>query len=498
MTGSVILVGAGPGDPGLITVKGLEALETAQVVVYDRLVGPALLARIPVDAEHINVGKEAFHHPIPQEEINRILLDKALEGKRVVRLKGGDPFVFGRGGEELELLAQHGVPFSVVPGVTSAVAAPVCVGIPLTHRDYAASLHIVTGHRRAGQPLDIDFGALVRAGGTIVFLMGVSTLPELMDGLLCAGMPGDTPAAVVENGTTPLQRRVDGTVDTMAVRAAEAEVKSPAITVVGAVCALAERFEWFERGPLFGRGILVTRPRERAGTLTARLRALGARVWECPCIRTVPIVPSALPEDFSGYEWLVLTSPAGVVCLMDELERQGRDARALGGVKLAAIGPGTAAELKKYRLRANYLPELYDAAHLGAGLAERTAGRVLLFRAEEGSPGLTEALSAAGVSWDDVSAYRTEYGAERADELRALLRGGEIDTVTFTSASTVRGFLAAAGGGFDPARITGVCIGPVTAAEAERHGIRTVTAECATLDGLLAAVVTQAEIGFHP
>ena len=291
MPGKVTLVGAGPGDPGLLTRKGLEALQNAEVVVYDRLVGPAILALMPEHAEQINVGKQASHHPIPQDQINRILLDKALEGKNVVRLKGGDPFLFGRGGEELELLVQHGVPFEEVPGITSAIAAPAYGGIPVTHRDCCSSLHIVTGHQRAGKELDIDFEALVRTGGTLVFLMGVSALPALCRGLLDAGMAPDTPAATVESGTTPAQRRTSATLADLPRRAAEVGVESPAVIVVGQVCALAEQFDWFDRLPLKGKTVVVTRPKERAGTLSGRLRSLGADVWEYPCIATVPLEP---------------------------------------------------------------------------------------------------------------------------------------------------------------------------------------------------------------
>ena len=296
MPGKVTLVGAGPGDPGLLTRKGLEALERADVVVYDRLVSPAILALMPEGAVKINVGKEASRHPVPQEQINRILLEQAQQGHNVVRLKGGDPFLFGRGGEELELLAEHRIPFEEVPGITSAIAAPAYGGIPVTHRDCCSSLHIVTGHQRAGKELAIDFEALVRTGGTLVFLMGVSALPTICAGLLDAGMASDTPAAVVERGTTPAQRRGGGA----------PAVQSPAVIVVGGVCALADQFDWFDHLPLKGKRVVVTRPRERAGTLSARLRALGADVWEYPCIATVPIVPcpdvDGALERLSGYE----------------------------------------------------------------------------------------------------------------------------------------------------------------------------------------------------
>ena len=269
MPGKVTLVGAGPGDPGLLTRKGLEALQKAEVVVYDRLVGPAILAMMPETAEQINVGKEASHHLVPQDQINQILLDKALEGKNVVRLKGGDPFLFGRGGEELELLAEHGIPFEEVPGITSAIAAPAYGGIPVTHRDYCSSVHIITGHQRAGKPLTIDFEALVRTKGTLVFLMGVTAMPAIVEGLLSAGMDGETPAAMVESGTTPAQRRCDATLRTLPERAVEMGIHSPAIIIVGKVCALSEKFCWFDKLPLKGQRVLVTRPRERAGSEAA-------------------------------------------------------------------------------------------------------------------------------------------------------------------------------------------------------------------------------------
>ena len=275
MPGKVTLVGAGPGDPGLLTRKGLEALQRADVVVYDRLVSPEILALMPEGAQQIDVGKQAARHPVPQEEINRILLEKAQAGHNVVRLKGGDPFLFGRGGEELELLAAHGVAFEEVPGITSAIAAPAYAGIPVTHRDCCSSLHIVTGHQRAGKALDIDFEALVRTKGTLVFLMGVSALGAIVAGLLGAGMDRDTPAAVVERGTTPAQRRIAAPLGELPAAAEAAGVVSPAVIVVGGVCALAEQFDWFDRLPLKGRTVAVTRPKERAGTLPGAGRGPG-------------------------------------------------------------------------------------------------------------------------------------------------------------------------------------------------------------------------------
>ena len=487
MPGKVTLVGAGPGDPGLLTQKGLEALQGADVVVYDRLVSPEILALMPETAQQIDVGKQAARHPVPQEEINRILLEKAQAGHNVVRLKGGDPFLFGRGGEELELLAAHGVAFEEVPGITSAIAAPAYAGIPVTHRDCCSSLHIVTGHQRAGKELDVDFEALVRTKGTLVFLMGVSALGAIVAGLLGAGMDRDTPAAVVERGTTPAQRRISAPLGDLPAAAEAAGVVSPAVIVVGGVCALAEQFDWFDRLPLKGRTVAVTRPKERAGTLTARLRALGARVWEYPCIATVPLDPcpalDGALDRLGEYQWLALTSPAGAEVLWKKLEERGRDARALGGVRLAAIGSGTAKALAAHGLRADYVPEVYDAAHLGAGLPAE--GRVLILRAAEGSPALTEALAARNIGYDDVATYRTVYENPRSQALRAAVEGGEVDLVTFTSASTVKGFVSSVGADADFSKLVGACIGAQTAAEARKHGIPVRVAGEATVDALV-------------
>ena len=488
MKGKVTLVGAGPGDPGLLTLKGREALGRADVVVYDRLVGEGVLAMMPPGAEKIDVGKRSAHHPVPQDEINEILLQKALEGKNVVRLKGGDPFVFGRGGEELEKLCERGVEFEVVPGVTSAVAAAAYAGIPVTHRDCCSSLHIITGHARAGKPLQIDFDALCRAGGTMVFLMGVSAMPRIVEGLLGAGMPPETPAAMVESGTTAAQRRCLATLGTLPEKAAAMGIHSPAVIIVGEVCALAERFGWFDRLPLRGRRIVVTRPRERAGTLCSRLRALGADVLEYPCIETVPIDPC--PEldraigRLGGYEWLCFTSPAGVDVFFGRLGALGLDARALSGVKIAVIGTGTAGALLLHGLRYDLMPEVYDARHLGELLAARAQGRVLIARAELGSAELTAALDGRAAAYDDVAVYRTVYASPRSDELRHELEDGGRVFVTFTSASTVKGFAGSLEGA-PLGSVVGLCIGRQTAEAAGKLGIETYTAEKATIDELI-------------
>lgn len=489
MAGKVTLIGAGPGDPGLLTCKGRDALARADVVVHDRLVSPDVLALAPETARMVDVGKDAGRHPVPQEKINQILIDEAFAGHRVARLKGGDPFLFGRGGEELDALASAGIDFEEIPGVTSAIAAAAYAGIPATHRDYASSLHIVTGHARDGAALDVNFEALVQAKGTLAFLMGVAALPAIVQGLLDAGLDAATPAAMVERGTLPDQRRCCATLGALRERAAEMEIRSPAVIVVGGVCALSDRLCWFERLPLHGKRILVTRPADRAGTLSGKLRELGAGVAEFPCIRTEEILPcpamEAALEKISDYEWMGFTSAAGVEAFWKCLRGMGKDARALGGVKLAAIGAATGKALEGHGLSADLVPEVYDAAHMGAALAKTATGKVVLLRAEEGSPALTDALDEAGVAYDDIAVYRTIYDNPRSGELRADVENGRFDFVTFTSASTVKGFVSAIGGDADFGHFLGLCIGKQTAQEAEKFGIQVKIAEKASIDALV-------------
>lgn len=487
--GSVILVGAGPGDPGLLTQKGRQAIENAQVVVYDRLVSPAILSLIPRDAEKINVGKESSNHLVPQEEINRILLRKAQEDKRVVRLKGGDPFLFGRGGEELELLEAAGIPFQVVPGVTSALSVPAYAGIPVTHRDFCSSVHIITGHARAGAELHIDFEALRRTGGTLVFLMSVSSLPRICRGLLDAGMAPDMPAAVVERGTLPRQRKLVSTLEKLPSEAEKTGVKSPAIIVVGKVCALSSRFDWFDGLPMKGKTVVVTRPEDRSGTLTQRLRELGAEVVDYPCIRTVareenPELEEAM-ENLSRYRCLVFTSPAGPEIFFRRLRAAGRDARALSGLTLAAIGPKTAKAMERFGVTADLVPETYDSDHLAKAL-ETVEGPVLLCRASRGSTALPEMLERKGIPFADVPVYDTVYAAPAPQKVDALL--GETLLVTFTSASTVRGFVESLPGR-DLKNVIGCCIGKQTEAEAKKYGLATVVSQEATMESLVECIL---------
>ena len=486
-TGKVWLVGAGPGDAGLMTRRGYEVLQGADVVVYDALVGDGVLCSVPRGARAIDVGKRAANHTMRQEQISEVLLKEALAGNKVVRLKGGDPFLFGRGGEELELLSRHGVPFEVVPGITSALAVPAYNGIPVTHRDHVSSLHIITGHKREGASYDIDFDALVRAKGTLVFLMGARSLPDLMAGLLGAGMSPDMPAAVLQEGTTAGQRRIVGTVGTLAARAEAEGVRAPAIIVVGSVCALADEFAWYEALPLQGCKVLVTRPAELVSTMSARLRALGAEVLEVPAIATVPI-PENEPlarafERIATYSWLVFTSPSGVRIFFDELAAAEVDVRSLAGARIAALGQGTAAALKERGMFADLVPAGATGEALGWALAgaARPGDTFLIPRARIGNKELVEAL--AGYEVDDVPTYDTVPLSGGLVDLAGQFRQGRIFCAAFTSSSGVRTF-ADANPGLDLSLVQAACIGEKTRETAAALGMPTWTAERATMDSL--------------
>ncbi|MBR5429553.1 MAG: uroporphyrinogen-III C-methyltransferase [Firmicutes bacterium] len=499
MTGKVWLVGAGPGDEGLLTLKGRQVLEQADVVVYDALVGPGVLNLIPEQARLIFAGKRAGHHYLRQEETNRVLLEEALQGRRVVRLKGGDPFLFGRGGEELELLAAHNVPFEVVPGVTSALAVPAYNGIPVTHRDYCASVHIITGHRRADHTYDINFAALAATKGTMIFLMGVAALPDICRGLLAAGMAPETPGAVLEKGTTADQRRVSAPLSELTAACERARVQTPAIIVIGDVCTLAEDFSWYEKQPLSGVRVLVTRPKELTSGLARLLREQGAEVLELPAIATRPVADPA-PVDESirrleqgGYDWLVFTSPSGVRIFCDRL-LELTDLRALAGLRLAALGQGTQKALRQYGLKADFLPSRFDGETLGRELAGlcRPGARLLIPRAAIGNPELIAGLrQGPQLQITDLPTYDTVFTTSRLREEKDALENGEIDFAVFTSASTVRGF-AAALGDMDYGKVRAVCIGRQTAAAAAALGMSTCVAEQATLESLTRCVIAAA------
>ncbi|MHB1133998.1 MAG: uroporphyrinogen-III C-methyltransferase [Chloroflexota bacterium] len=497
--GTVYLVGAGPGDPGLITVRGRDCVTEADVLVYDRLVDERLVTLHKSDAELIYVGKEADRHTLRQGEINELLVARARSGRAVVRLKGGDPFIFGRGGEEAEALVAAGVPFVVVPGITSAIAAPAYAGIPVTHREIASSFAVVTGHEDPTRPESrLDWQRLAQGADTLVFLMGVERLAAVAEQLTRHGRAATTPAALVRLGTRPEQETLIGTLGDIAERAAAVGLRPPAVLVVGEVVRLRERLRWFDRQPLFGRKVLVTRAREQASTLTTLLESKGARVWELPTIAFVRPpdfgpAESAL-QSLARYDWVVFTSANGVERALEQLMSQRCDARAFGSCRLAAIGPATAAALAQYGLRADYVPTEFVAEAVAAGLRRHgIAGkRVLLARAAQARPLLAEQLRAAGAEVDDVALYDTVLPLSVPAEALALLRAGEFDALTFTSSSTARHFVALLGEtdlAAMLAKTTVACIGPITAATARELGLRVdVQAQEYTIPGLVRAL----------
>lgn len=503
--GIVYLVGAGPGDPGLLTRRGEALLRQAEVVVYDRLVAPELLELCPASAERVFVGKEGGRHPIPQQEINRLLVEHGRAGRRVVRLKGGDPFVFGRGGEEALALAEAGVPFEIVPGVTSAIAAPAYAGIPVTHRGLASSVAFVTGHEdpTKGESA-LDWPALARGADTLVFLMGVEHLEEIVQRLLAAGRPAEQPVALVRWGTTAQQERILATLGTVLAAARERGLKPPAVLVAGEVVRLAEKLSWFERRPLHGRRVLVTRARDQASVLAARLAELGAEPIEFPTIRIEPLAdPAPLDaalERLGDFAWVVLTSANGVQAVFARLEAQGRDARAFAGVRVAAIGPATASALSARGLRADFVPRAFTSAAIAAELAPqvRPDERILLLRADIAPPSLAEELTARGAQVESVAAYRTVPDHGNRQRLEELLAQRAIDMVTFTSASTVRNLVDSLGNTALLEAPLIACIGPVTAAAARSLGLRVdVEATVHTIDGLLDAILATVNGSAH-
>ena len=491
--GKVWLVGAGPGDIGLFTLKGEAVLQQADVVVYDSLVGEGVLARIPEHARLINVGKRASHHTMVQEDINKVLLEEAQKGNKVVRLKGGDPFLFGRGGEELELLSENGIPYEIVPGVTSPISVPAYNGIPVTHRDFCSSLHIITGHKRAGQEYDIDFKALTQTKGTLVFLMGIAALEDICKGLLDGGMDPDMPAAVLQKGTTAGQKRVVATVSTLKVEVDRQGIETPAIIVVGKVCSLAEKFAWYEKLPLAGWKVLVTRPRQHISKTADLLRKKGAEVLELPSICTVQVEDNSrlyeVFEHLDTYQWIIFTSPAGVEIFFEEMDRKEMDVRSLGQAKIAVIGEGTKKKLKEHHLFADFVPSVYDGDTLGAELAKELHGdeKILIPRAAAGNQKLTELLEQAGANVDDVATYTMKYEKSRLIDEKKEFETGSVDCVVFTSASTVKGFVEGTPG-LDYTAVKAACIGKQTKAAADAYGMKTRMAKKATIESLIELV----------
>jgi uroporphyrinogen III methyltransferase / synthase len=494
--GIVYLVGAGPGDPGLITARALELIVAADLIVHDRLIPRDALAAARPDAELIYVGKESGAASVPQEGIEELLVDRARQGKLVVRLKGGDPFVFGRGGEEAEALAAADIPFEVVPGVTAGIAAPAYAGIPVTHRDDASAVAFVTGHEDPEkEDSALDYEALARFPGTLVFYMGVKALPRIAEALIAAGRDPSEPAAVVERGTLPGQRTVSSTLEGIAAVAAEAEIRPPSVTVVGPAAARRERIAWLEHRPLHGRKVVVTRAREQASELARRLEALGAEPVELPAIRIEPRIDTdevrRAVQALHTYALVCLTSANGVRLLFEAMAAQGRDARALANASVAAIGSGTELALAQHGVIADIVPERFVGEELVQALnrLELRGKPVLVARAAEGRELLPNALRERGAEVDVVALYETV--AETPDSAE-LERARDADFVTFTSSSTVRNFLNASPNGI-PAGAKVVSIGPVTSEAAREAGLRVdVEAERHDIDGLVEALLSAA------
>lgn len=510
-TGIVYLVGAGPGDPGLITVRGLRLLESAEVVVFDYLANPQLLRHCP-KAETYYAGKQAARHSMTQDEINRLLVEKGRQGRRVVRLKGGDPFVFGRGGEECEALHAAGIPFEVVPGITSAIAAPAYAGIPVTHRDFNSSFTLLTGHekeadyqdpdakgRKGGSASDVDWSALAKLP-CLAFYMGVKSLASICRKLIDNGMAPDMPAATIQWGTTQRQRSVAGTVANLPQKVADAKVTAPAMTIIGRVVSLRDTMNWFEKRPLFGQTIVVTRTRQQASGLSQSLEELGARVIEAPTIELVPPsdwakVDQAL-ADAAGFDWIVFTSTNGVSSTKQRLLELGRDARAFGKAKVAAVGQTTAAAVREQLcLNVDICPHSFVAEALGEALAaeNQIAGkRFLLLRADIARPVLRQRLEKDGAAEvRDVSVYESKPSPSLPPILIEALNEKQVQWITFTSSATATNFVNLLGKDYAK-QLAGVnlaSIGPITTATIKALGLEpTVEAPASRIDALVEAI----------
>jgi len=486
---SVAMVGAGPGNKGLLTLRGAELLQSAEVVLYDRIVSEEIIAMIPEKAEKIDVGKNAGNHPVPQETINNLLLEKARLGLNVVRLKGGDPFIFGRGGEELKLLAENNIPFEVVPGVTSATAGAAYAGIPVTHRDYASSVHIITAHSKNNEKAKINYDALVKAGGTLVFVMGVAAIDDICDGCIAAGMDVENPAAIVENAATNLQRKFLGTVGDLPAITRTNNIQSPAVIIIGDVCKFSEQYDWFSKKQLLGKRVIVVRGKDGASDLSDKLRELGCQIIDIPCLKIAPLTSPGCElekklENTQLYSWLVFTSGIGVNIFFDYLLENNIDIRSLYSLKIACVGIETEREVNKRGIKVDYRPNEFNGASLAQGLVtllkNPDSEKILIARAKDGDKDLTRILADTGIAFDDVPIYEKVKDIARASTDISLINETDFDFVAFTSSSSVEVFAESAAH-FDFGKIKAVCIGEKTAAAARSHGMNIyVTAESTT------------------
>ncbi len=506
----VYLVGAGPGDPSLLTLRAAELLARAEVLVYDRLVSPAILGMVAPTARRLYVGKSPGAHAATQGEINQILIEHGRTGQVVVRLKGGDPLVFGRGGEEALALRQAGIDFEIVPGITAGIAGPAYAGIPVTHRGLTSAVAFVTGHEdpTKGQS-DLDYAALARIG-TLVFYMGINQLSRIADGLMAAGLAADTPAAVVEQATTADQRVVRASLQNLAAEVAAQGVRPPALTVIGQVASLREQLAWVERRPLWGRRIVVTRTRQQGSQLATMLREQGAEVLQMPTLRIgdCPDQQKQLDETFGrldSYKWLVLTSPNGAERLWQAMCARGLDWRRLAGLQVAAIGPGTAGRLRELGLLVDLTPERAVGESLAEALLASGVGsgcRVLLARAQDARDVVPDRLRAAGAEVDVLDLYRNEVPEEADEQILELLCGGRVDIITLTSSSTAEHFVELLRRHLPPAevprllkRLAFAAIGPITAATARELKLPVVIeSQQHTIEGLVEAITGWASV----
>ena len=493
----VYLVGAGPGDADLITVKGLECLKKADVVVYDRLLDERLLDQTRPEAERIYVGKATYHHTKGQAEINQLLVDKAKEGKIVVRLKGGDPFVLGRGGEEAEALVQNDIPFEVVPGVSSAIAVPAYAGIPVTYRRLSSSFAVITGHEDPTKgKTSIAWEKLATGVDTLVFLMGIGNLSQIVRQLVENGRDVTTPVAMIKDGTGPGQKTLVGTLADIVAKAEDSNFSPPAVIVVGEVVRLREKLNWFDNRPLFGKKILVTRARTQASSLSRLLLERGAQPIEMPTIQIQSIANTVELDqailNLENYHWLVFSSVNGVEAFFERLYALKRDARWFRSINLGAIGPATAKALEERGLCPDYLPQAYTSDCFVAGLGDQDVSgcRFLLPRADIAPKGLADGLRQLGAEVHEVTAYKTAPATEAISLGKQLLLNGEVDVITFTSSSTVFNLLSLMDGKWQAVeRPVVACIGPVTAAAAAKVELKVdVVAQTHTIPGLVEAI----------
>lgn len=507
MGGKVYIVGAGPGDEKLITLKGIECIQRADVIVFDRLVNPRILQYAKAGAELVDAEKIPDCHAALQNEINRLIINRAQSGKIVARVKGGDPFVFGRGGEEAECLHVLGIKFEIIPGITAAVSVPAYAGIPVTHRDYCSSFHVITGHEQPGkQDSSVDYRELAKLSGTLVFLIGVKNLPDICDNLLVYGKSPNTPVAVIEKGTTRRQRVLTGTLYDIVEKVGEAKIESSVVMVIGEVVRLQNKLHWFPAGPLTGTRILVTIAREQAGKLIEKIEALGGEAIEFPVTKIVP------PADFihfdycvqniAGFQWVVFTSANGVQVFFNRLKAKNIDIRQLYKIKLGAAGEATGDTLKDLGFQVDFIPERFTTRDFLDGFISRIGAgeRVLLAGADRAGAEISDGLKAQNIRTEDLMVYQTVIDPQDTAKIIKLLQDGGVDYITFTSASTVRNFVSIIGSEqiVLANRCPIICIGPITEQEAYQSGLNVAdVADEYTIDGLVEKLTRYGIRGFE-